>query len=294
MSSAKLEGLRSRRNPLFSQFENNPHLLHLALEIKIIDDQIARCNRKIQADKKNWGSNVEMASNVQSAAAATDLQRRVEERFGVLPNFFRLSPETPGITEKLWAFAQAAYLDNPLASIFKERLFVHLSRFCAVRYCIARHTGFLLGLGRPAGDRDAGAGCVAGVVKLLRRPLPRGPELQSRLAFCSHSSAPLIEIPAAETQMEDALFRLPPMSSCRAANAPPRNASMHWNDCWAPFGFNICCSCWHSFGQRTFTGPGSILKSSLRRTSKNFLPRMKCWLAAFSTIRKPLQTKPHN
>ena len=58
-----------------------------------------------------------------------------------------------GITEKLWGFAEAAYLDNPLPAVFKERLFVHLSRFCAVRYCIARHVGFLVGLGRPAGDR---------------------------------------------------------------------------------------------------------------------------------------------
>ena len=72
--------------------------------------------------------------------------KRVEERFGVLPNFFRLAPEAPEITERLWGFAQAAYLDNPLPSLFKERLFVHLSRFCAVRYCIARHTGFLLGV----------------------------------------------------------------------------------------------------------------------------------------------------
>ena len=53
-------------------------------------------------------------------------------------------PRPPEITEKLWGFAQAAYLDNPLPSVFKERLFVHLSRFCAVRYCIARHTGFLI------------------------------------------------------------------------------------------------------------------------------------------------------
>ncbi len=103
-----------------------------------------------------------------------NLQRRVNERFGVLPNFFQLSPETPEITEKLWGFAQAAYLDNPLPSVFKERLFVHLSRFCAVRYCIARHTGFLIGLGRPAGDKDARAETVVDVVKLLRRPLPRG------------------------------------------------------------------------------------------------------------------------
>ena len=55
-----------------------------------------------------------MASNkAQSASTASDLQRRVNDRFGVLPNFFQLSPETPEITERLWGFAQAAYLDNP-------------------------------------------------------------------------------------------------------------------------------------------------------------------------------------
>jgi hypothetical protein len=91
------------------------------------------------------------SSNSQSeSTAAQELQRRVNERFGVLPNFVRLSPETPEITEKLWGFAQAAYLDNLLPSVIKERLFVHLSRFCAVRYCMARHRGFLIGLGRPA------------------------------------------------------------------------------------------------------------------------------------------------
>jgi PAS domain S-box-containing protein len=151
-----------------------------------------------------------MASeNAQSVTAnASDLQRRVNERFGVLPNFFRLSPETPEITEKLWGFAEAAYLDNPLPSVFKERLFVHLSRFCAVRYCIARHTGFLIGLGRPAGDKNARAESVVEVVKLLRRPIPRGPELKSCLSFCSKCPAPLVEMPTADTQMEDGLFSL--------------------------------------------------------------------------------------
>jgi hypothetical protein len=55
---------------------------------------------------------------------ASDLQNRLEERCGVLPNFFRLARETSDIIEKLWGFAQAAYLDNPLPSVFKERLFV--------------------------------------------------------------------------------------------------------------------------------------------------------------------------
>src|ERR1700735_5793176 len=115
------------------------------------------------------------SNNSQSErTAAQELQRRVSERFGVLPNFFRLSPGTPEITEKLWGFAQTAYLDTPLPSVFKERLFVFLSRFCAVRYCIARHTGLLIGLGRPAGDKVARPESVADVVRLLRRPLPRG------------------------------------------------------------------------------------------------------------------------
>ena len=35
------------------------------------------------------------------ANARSDLANHVEERFGVLPNFFRLAPETPEITEKL-------------------------------------------------------------------------------------------------------------------------------------------------------------------------------------------------
>ena len=45
-----------------------------------------------------------------------------------------------------------AYLDNPMQSLFMERLFVYLSRFCEVSYCIARHVGFLVGYGYPAGD----------------------------------------------------------------------------------------------------------------------------------------------
>jgi PAS domain S-box-containing protein len=163
-----------------------------------------------------------MTSNDAPSAgtAALELQRRVNDRFGVLPNFFRLSPETPGITEKLWGFAQAAYLDNPLPSVFKERLFVHLSRFCAVRYCIARHTGFLIGLGRPSGDKDARPESVVDVVKLLRRPLPHGSELNALLSSCSKCPAPLTEMPAADTQMEDGLFSLAGHVFLQTADAP--------------------------------------------------------------------------
>ena len=116
--------------------------------------------------------------------ALTDLQsrtlrfrREVTDRFGVLPNFFCSADAAPGLIEELWKFAKSAYLDSPLPSLFKERLFVHLSRFCEIRYCIVRHVGFLIGQGRPAGDADAGLETVEQVIEMLRRPLPEGSAL---------------------------------------------------------------------------------------------------------------------
>jgi len=98
----------------------------------------------------------------------------VAGRFGILPNFFRSARAAPELLEQLWGFAKAGYLDNPMPSVFKERLFVWLSRFCPIRYCIVRHVGFLLGgvHGHPAGDAAAGPQSIDEVVKLLRRPTP--------------------------------------------------------------------------------------------------------------------------
>jgi hypothetical protein len=151
-----------------------------------------------------------MASKHSESASSIvpDLEKRVEERFGVLPNFFCLAPETPEITEKLWGFAQSAYLDNPLPSLFKERLFVFLSRFCAVRYCIARHVGFLTGLGRPSGDAHARVHSAEEIVGLLQRPFPRGHELELCLSLGATYPAPLVEMLSADSQIEESVFAL--------------------------------------------------------------------------------------
>jgi hypothetical protein len=61
-----------------------------------------------------------------------------------------------------------------MPSVFKERLFVWLSRFCPMRYCVVRHVGFLLGdsHGRAAGDTAAVPQTIDEIVGLLRRPSP--------------------------------------------------------------------------------------------------------------------------
>ncbi len=136
----------------------------------------------------------------------TLLENDVAKRFGVLPNFFRLACSDPKIAANLWGFAQFAYLDNPLPSLFKERLFVYLSRFCDVRYCIARHVGFLAGLGHPAGDSSCLPQKVESILPLLRRPLPFGDGLLPLFAVCAEFDSPLSSFPAPDSPGEQALF----------------------------------------------------------------------------------------
>ena len=140
------------------------------------------------------------------AASLESLQARIRSRLGVLPNFFRLAPDNPEITASLWGFARFAYLDNPLPSLFKERLFVYLSRFCEARYCITRHVGFLTGRGRPAGDAEAPVQGISEALKLLRWPLPRGAAIQPHVERCSERGLPLADLPPAGSELELSIF----------------------------------------------------------------------------------------
>ena len=141
----------------------------------------------------------------QQPSSTLRFRREVTDRFGVLPNFFCSADAAPGLIEELWKFAKSAYLDSPLPSVFKERLFVHLSRFCEIRYCIVRHVGFLIGQGRPAGDAEAGPETVEQVIEMLRRPLPEGPALASILERLEQVSLDG-RLPEPRTQCETDLF----------------------------------------------------------------------------------------
>jgi signal transduction histidine kinase len=136
----------------------------------------------------------------------TPVENEIAKRFGVLPNFFRLASSDPKIAANFWGFAQFAYLDNPLPSLFKERLFVYLSRFCEVRYCIARHVGFLVGLGNPGGDSSCLPETVEFILPLLRRPLPHGDGMLPLFAVCAELDSPLSSFPASDSFGEQALF----------------------------------------------------------------------------------------
>ena len=48
----KLQELKAKREPLFRRLASNPNQIHLALKIKIIDDQIAECMRIVQDERR--------------------------------------------------------------------------------------------------------------------------------------------------------------------------------------------------------------------------------------------------
>lgn len=153
-----------------------------------------------------------------------DFEREVAARFGLVPNFFRTAPDAPYVIRELWAFAKSAYLDSPIPTLFKERLFVYLSRFCEVRYCITRHCGFLLGLGRAAGDPNAQAMTINQVVRLLQRSVPSEERVSAALARLEATTEP-IDWPSPETSNDDDLLTtatvlfLQPARAVRAKHA---------------------------------------------------------------------------
>jgi signal transduction histidine kinase len=132
----------------------------------------------------------------------------VTGRFGILPNFFRSARAAPELIEQLWGFAKAGYLDNPMPALFKERLFVWLSRFCPARYCIVRHVGFLLGKehGRPAGDATAPVQTVDEVIALLRRPSSWGRDMTLVYANLNAATCIMEQWPGPGSRLEDEIF----------------------------------------------------------------------------------------
>lgn len=160
----------------------------------------------------------------QPNSARTAFQTEVAGRFGLVPNFFGSTPDAPEIVEKLWEFAKSAYLDNPIPSLFKERLFVYLSRFCEVRYCIARHCAFLVGHGHSSGDPSAPPQTIEQALRLIRSATPWQRNLNVVLGALETGPGE-VPWPAPETNLEDGLFAaativfVEPRKSARARKA---------------------------------------------------------------------------
>jgi signal transduction histidine kinase/ActR/RegA family two-component response regulator len=137
-----------------------------------------------------------------------EFEREIQDRLGIVPSLYLSAPAAPEVLQRFWTESIESYLDNPLPSLFKERLIVYLSRLCGARYCVARHAGYLLGgeHGYPAGDRMAPPHSVPQLIALLRMPAPGATPLQAALQLLLATPAAQASLPPPEDPLEQAMF----------------------------------------------------------------------------------------
>jgi len=66
----KREELKAQRNLLFKRFLRNPLDTHLALKIKVIDDQVAECTEQMERERRAELSSRRVLRNPSSGAEA--------------------------------------------------------------------------------------------------------------------------------------------------------------------------------------------------------------------------------
>ncbi|MBV8885444.1 MAG: PAS domain S-box protein, partial [Chroococcidiopsidaceae cyanobacterium CP_BM_RX_35] len=90
------------------------------------------------------------------------IRAEIEDKLGFFPPFFAPAQQNPSILENLWQQTVHADGNNPLPSLFKEKLAAYLSRYCNVPYSIVCHSCCLYSLGMNAQE----------VLELLKSPPP--------------------------------------------------------------------------------------------------------------------------
>jgi hypothetical protein len=93
----------------------------------------------------------------------TSFHQEVEKRFRLVPNFFVSAPAAPEIVERLWTFAVAAYLDNPIPNAFQG------TPLCLPFAFLSRPATAL----RATADFLWASGTQRGTLRLRRKPLSK-------------------------------------------------------------------------------------------------------------------------
>ncbi|MGB3180876.1 MAG: ATP-binding protein [Cyclobacteriaceae bacterium] len=111
----------------------------------------------------------------------TDLWEYVRQRIGICPSVFKSADGPPEVSKHLFGMVEGFYLDSSVPPLLKEKLNVYLSRFCLNRYCILRHSAFLLGYGHISGRADIEPVSMEEVLDIISEPVPGREELDRLL-----------------------------------------------------------------------------------------------------------------
>jgi PAS domain S-box-containing protein len=111
---------------------------------------------------------------------STQIKQEIIERLGFFPAFFAPAIATPQVLLSLWQQTWSTYVNNPLPALFKEKLFVYVSRYCSIPYFTICHSCILRSLGMTATE----------ILELHRYSLPISEaDLKRDIAYLNQNSA---------------------------------------------------------------------------------------------------------
>jgi PAS domain S-box-containing protein len=140
---------------------------------------------------------------MQDGRTSEQIKAEIERLFGFFPNFFRPVLDSPEALDTIWRQTLAAYVNNPLPAVFKEKLFARLSRYCAAPYCFVTHSCLMRFLGQSASE----------IARVLEESAPASErDFEELLQLLAAESAPLACWPAPNSLLEQALLRCAEMS----------------------------------------------------------------------------------
>ncbi len=128
--------------------------------------------------------------------ATWQIKTEIEDKFGFFPPFFSPAQQSPQVLESLWQQTLSAYVNNPLSSLFKEKLSAYLSRYCTVPYCIICHSCSLYRLEMKARE----------VLELLESPPPAETDIDEHLSMLTRTPGGLIVLPQPNSALEESLL----------------------------------------------------------------------------------------
>src|SRR5262245_36671548 len=135
---------------------------------------------------------------MQAGRTSEQIKAEIEHLFGFFPNFFNPVLGSPEALETLWQQTLAAYVNNPLAAVFKEKLFARLSRYCDAPYCVVTHSCLMRFLGQSAGE----------ISRVLENPAPGSDaDIEEPLHAVAAVASQFLVWPEPGSRLEEALLR---------------------------------------------------------------------------------------
>ncbi|GCF11009.1 sensor histidine kinase [Dictyobacter arantiisoli] len=134
--------------------------------------------------------------NAQNDVTTETLLSEIRQYFGFVPPFFTVIQRNKVLLAMHWQQTRTIYIDNPLPSIIKEKIFIYLSYNCKVLYDLRCHCIQLNNQGMQAEE----------ILALLHTPLPTEQEISQYVKHMRTQPKALEDWPPANSQLDLILF----------------------------------------------------------------------------------------